>query len=608
MKKYLYKLPMIMQVLLFLIVSFNVIDFSLFNLATKIVIITVLLLLAVLVRKFVISSVKKRNKTLRKISIGTLVIFYLLIIILSFSLSYIEGILNRITEEKVYTLTSNFMIYDNENIESIKDLNGKVIGLLTNDKDEESHLMAKVELEKNNVNATIIYGLSHYELVIGLVDKTFDAVALPDDFKERYINEEDFKDEFLEIKSIHRTIKELKSERKNTNVLSKSDPFNIVLIGTDSSLARGHHNYDVIMLLTFVPETKDLVITSVYRAAGMYSKCIGGFDLVNHNGWKGWGPECLKETIGDFFEIDIDHYIMIDFNGFVQMVDALGGIEVEVLKDFCEQDSQRKWGNNTICLKKGLQKLNGEQALAFARHRKTYAGEGGIIRSENHITILKAISKRIASSENLFKFNTLSDVLTKNMQTDMNFEQLYALYSNGLNTLKEIDYNVDNINITNLSMQGYGAMLYSPAMNTSVGISLIYQDSYDKIYNTLHTVLEKKSINPANIIFDLRKDPDFVAKVYKSGLLEQARDPRIMQDFVGKTLDETRSFLRRYLYFSLNVEYQHSNTIEPGVIISQSIAPGEGFNHRFRMNVVVSSGKEVIELPIIGDSIEETDE
>ena len=73
-----------------------------------------------------------------------------------------------------------------------------------------------------------------------------------------------------------------------------------------------------------------------------------------------------------------------------------------------------------------------------------------------------------------------------------------------------------------------------------------------------------------------------------------------MPDFIGKHLDEARTFLRRYLYFSINVEYEYSEIVAKDLIISQSIAPGEGFNHRFRMNVVVSLGKQapiVIEEP-----------
>lgn len=62
----------------------------------------------------------------------------------------------------------------------------------------------------------------------------------------------------------------------------------------------------------------------------------------------------------------------INFKGVVDLVDILGGIRIDVPIDFCEQNSDRQFGDKTICLNKGVQTLNGEQALAFARHRKHY--------------------------------------------------------------------------------------------------------------------------------------------------------------------------------------------------------------------------------------------
>ena len=69
------------------------------------------------------------------------------------------------------------------------------------------------------------------------------------------------------------------------------------------------------------------------------------------------------------FDVNIDYYAKINFKGVVQLVDALGGIDVDVDYSICEQNSSRKWGKNTIYVEKGRQHLNGEQALAFARNR-----------------------------------------------------------------------------------------------------------------------------------------------------------------------------------------------------------------------------------------------
>ena len=75
------------------------------------------------------------------------------------------------------------------------------------------------------------------------------------------------------------------------------------------------------------------------------------------------------------------------------MVDTLGGIEVDVPMDFCEQDSDRRFGSHLICLEEGLQNLNGEEALALARHRKTLA-TGDLQRGLNQQLVVQGMLKQ----------------------------------------------------------------------------------------------------------------------------------------------------------------------------------------------------------------------
>ena len=588
-KSFMQKVLPIIQIILGLFALYIIVKSMLLTLFIKIIAIVILFGLLFGITRLVSLLFKKKNIFIKIASVLGIVLIYGVVFESLYILTSLEGNIDKITGDKYVQLTSNFMVLSDSNITKLTDIDGKSVGLLKNTEDQESNIMPLALIKKESLDVEIVYAYSYYELVTGLLDGDFDVVVLPDDYLNRY----DFEDNIIEkankIISINRETKKIKSTDNAATSIKSGEPFNIVLIGTDSALETHHHNYDVLILLTFVPETKDLVVTSVYRATGMYSSCIGGFDLVNHNGWKGWGPSCLKKTIEDFFDVDISYYLMIDFQGFVDMVDTIGGIDADVLKDFCEQDSLRRFGDNLICLDAGYQHLNGEEALAFARHRKSYEGEGGVVRSKNHITVLKAIAKKLMTGNGLFKFNTLLDILQKNMETDMSKTQLYSLYSIMLDVIKDIDYDIEKVNIIPRSVEGYGEMLYSPAMNQSVGISLTYEKSYDNVYNTLQTVLYNKPVKPTYYSFELGEDPDYVPPVIKDDLREQVKDPRIMPDFVGKLEEEAYAYLKRYSYFVLTSEYVLSDA-PSGEIISQSIPGGQGFDSRFRMTIKVSKG------------------
>lgn len=589
-QKILLLIIMILQIIFSLYIGFVLFRSILIGDVIKIIAIVSLLLFDVGLYLMI-----KRNMKIKKKMplIITYVATFLMDIILFIGITIFAGVgnvIDNITGDKYMNVTSNFVVLKESKIEELNDLKGKTIGLLTTKSDYEGYILPKKALDESNLKVTIKYGTTYLDLINKLLNKEYDAIALPDDYQDRFEYSEDISSQFKDFKIIHTMKDKIKIVKKTEKKIEVGKPFNIVLIGTDSALETHHHNYDVIILLTFNPETKDLAVTSVYRAVGMYSKCIGGFDLVTHNGWKGWGSDCLKQTVEDFFDIDISYYLMIDFSGFVDLVDEIGGIHVNVPKSFCEQNSERKWGKNTICLNAGEQDLNGEQALAFARHRKSYLGAGGEIRSQNHITVIKAIANKIISSGNLFQLNKLLEIIQNNMETDISKEQLSTLFNMGTTVVKEINYDIDKINIIPLSMKGYGEMLYSPAMNTVVGLSLIYQKSYDTIYNTLHTVIDYKPQKPTYYSIDLRKDPNEIPEVYLKGIEKQAVDPRIMPNLIGKTDYDVSSFVRQYLYLTVTRKYQYSTIAPKGTVISQSIPAGVGMNHAFHFTVTISLG------------------
>lgn len=583
------KIYLFFTFLLFLLLSWEVYKFAFLNIIGKILIIGLILFVYLI---FVKMSFKLKKKKKVKIIIIILIIVNIIAFLSFLLLLKVNTTLNNLGPKNSVTYKTNFLVLNDSKIKKIKDIDNKIIGLLNDENSYESYLIPTEVLSSEEIDVDIKYVESYSELINGIIEGNYDVIAVPNEVEQLFDFDKELIDKMEKLRIIHTSTKVVKNINEKVKEIKSGEPFSILLIGTDSKLETQHHNYDVIILLTFNPKNNDLVVTSVYRATGMYSNCIKGFDLVNHNGWKGWGPSCLKETIGNFFDIDINNYVMVDFNGFVDIVDALNGIETEVIKDFCEQDSNRNWGKNTICLKAGKQNLNGEQALAFARHRMSYEGEGGVVRSKNHVTIIKDIAKKILSKEGLLKFDQLLNVLERNVETDMSAKQMSTLYNIMIDIAKKVNYNLDKINIISFATEGYGEMLYSPAMNTTVGISLIYEEVYENIYNAFQSVVNNKPFDLISHSFDLSNDPNYVNPTIKSDLLKQVIDPRIMPNFVGKTEFETRNYFKKYLYFNLKTEYVNSSTVPKGEVIKQSIPSGQSFDSRYNMTITVSKGSE----------------
>ena len=107
-----------------------------------------------------------------------------------------------------------------------------------------------------------------------------------------------------------------------------------------------------------------------------------------------------------FTGIDIDFYAKVNFFSVIEIVDAIGGVDVDVQLDFCEQDEYRnKDEAHQICLSTGEQHLNGKEALAYSRHRKT-ASWGTQGREKAQTQIIEAIINKLTTVEGASKVNS----------------------------------------------------------------------------------------------------------------------------------------------------------------------------------------------------------
>lgn len=207
------------------------------------------------------------------------------------------------------------------------------------------------------------------------------------------------------------------------------DLLNVLILGLDSreQVCRA----DTVMLLTLNNKTGSINIASIPR--DMRVNIPGhGLDKINHA--YAYGEVALsKEAVEDFLDIHIDHYITTDFEGFVNVVDALGGLELEV-----EKEMIYKGIDVDINLQPGIQHLNGEKALEYVRWRSD--AEADLGRAKRQQKFLKTLLQEIIAYKNILKFPRLLPEIAENIKTDLDLNQAIRL----ANRLKSVE--VEEIN------------------------------------------------------------------------------------------------------------------------------------------------------------------
>ncbi|HDP69324.1 MAG TPA: LytR family transcriptional regulator [Actinobacteria bacterium] len=199
-------------------------------------------------------------------------------------------------------------------------------------------------------------------------------------------------------------------------VLSKSKgPINTLLLGNDT---RGDDRgrTDTIIIMRFNPKTKKAVLISIPRDTRVkipdhsYNKINSAYTIG--------GVKLMIRTIENFANIDINHYVMVDFKGFKEIVDALGGVDVYVEKSM-------KDSSINLNLNPGHQRLNGANALKYVRFRHDAKGDFG--RIERQQKFLKAILDESIRIKSIFKLPELVNIVADNTRTNMSISEMVSL-------------------------------------------------------------------------------------------------------------------------------------------------------------------------------------
>ena len=223
------------------------------------------------------------------------------------------------------------------------------------------------------------------------------------------------------------------------------EPFVIYLSGVDT---RGelteNARSDVNILAAVNPVTKRVALVNTPRdyyvdLAGTDSK-----DKLTHAGL--YGVETSMETLGNLYGVNVDHYIRINFAGFISIIDALGGVDVYSDQAFTSVGSPGYYDPTTFV--EGWNHLDGKSALAFARERHAFAS-GDIQRGINQMKVIDAMLNKIKSPALLMGFSKIMDAAADCFVTSFSQDQISALVRMQLSDFAEWD--IESYTVTGTS-------------------------------------------------------------------------------------------------------------------------------------------------------------
>jgi LCP family protein required for cell wall assembly len=221
-----------------------------------------------------------------------------------------------------------------------------------------------------------------------------------------------------------------------TTIINSKESITFLLLGIDSRQGEPARS-DTILVGKYVPDKKKILLFSIPRDTYV-SIPDHGMTKVNHSYAYGEAPLTIV-TLENFLHIKIDKYIAINFQGFRDLINSMGGLNIDVDKDMYYKDDA---DGTLIDLKKGKQNLNGDQTLGYSRFRHDAIGDIGRMKRQQQV--IKEISNQLKSTESIFKLPEYISIIGKNLKSDFTVNEVKDYILNFMK-IKNIDIEFETL-------------------------------------------------------------------------------------------------------------------------------------------------------------------
>lgn len=520
-----------------------------------------------------------------------------LIVLLTISLIY-SPILFTVSYhiDKAYSFIDNvqkkFVEYTSVMISLNETESYSKIGIISAKNDPTGYVIPQDIIKEHDIRGEFVEYDDYISMMSELYDGKIDALFIQEAYTTMFASYEKFETIDKDTKVIYSKTKELENVDNVTySTKNLTEPFTILLMGVDSTgediSKSSSFNGDTLMMITFNPKTLNATVFSIPRDTFVPIACQGGVENKINSSAYG-GTSCVVNTIEDLTGIKIDYYAKINFTGVVKLVDDLGGIELDVPIKFCEQDSERRFGEHEICLDKGLQRLNGEEALALARHRHSLP-LGDFQRVQHQQLVVEAMVRELKNINSTDEFYKILDDVTKNIDTNMTTPQILSLYNVGKNILFSSLKNQNSLSIEKTYLTGYDLTMYVESFRSYVYTFQYYRQSLDDIVKAMKVNLETEMPEPIKT-FSFDVNETYEKSVYGKKYYNEKRR-ELLPNFRG----QSRSYVEAWaMDRGIEVEFREEESSLPnGSIVKQSEHAGKLIDSIEKIVLTISKREEI---------------
>ncbi|UCZ52708.1 LCP family protein [Bacillus shivajii] len=238
-----------------------------------------------------------------------------------------------------------------------------------------------------------------------------------------------------------------RSDIREEAVTPSKDSISILFLGVDDRTGNLSGRTDAMLLATFNEEEGTVKLLNIPRDS-LVEIPGRGQDKINHAHAFG-GIDLTIDTVENLLNVPVDYFVTLNFTAFMEIINTLGGVEVDVPFSFTEMDSEDRKG--AIAIEEGIQTLSGEEALAYARMRKQDP-RGDLGRGDRQKQILEALINKGASFSSITRFNDILDSIENHMKMNLSFTDLVSLHSYApkLNNIDQLSFEGDNTRLNGI--------------------------------------------------------------------------------------------------------------------------------------------------------------
>lgn len=381
------------------------------------------------------------------------------------------------------------IVMSESDIDSLEDLSGKKVGILKNiDKGGTEKALEQIQKEMPVEFEQVVLDSVPQE-AMALYNGDVDAVILNEAYRTNVTELEDY----VDFSNRTRVIFQAHFKTSATNeALAVSDvttkPYNILISGNDTYGDVGElSRSDVNMVVTVNPMTSTVLLTSIPRdsyipvdCGDAYACAEGELDKITHTGIN--GITSTKRTVEKLLDIDINYTFRVNFSSVTNIVDSLGGIDIEVPEG---QAVETFYADSTLeGVTEGWNHLDGERALSFARERYAYI-DGDNQRVRNQQMVLKAIFNKATSPEIIVNYTSLLKALESAFDTTLSQDEISDFIKYQIQAMP--DWKFESYQVS-----GDGDTLFCPSLGQEAYVTVLDQNTVALAHDKIMAVLDGK--------------------------------------------------------------------------------------------------------------------